>query len=267
MKIPKTIIFLAALGVAFLSTSVSGISSERIHRSLFYKNTPFGSLAWMRGATTRSDARDRLTVDIFAPDECIVLPATGVQWFIINHREPELDGEPGYFSIRILYRTNRNEAGDQIRQGLHVHRNANWYDGTRKVVGSHERNPDQLAITERDFIVLHEPKPGEEAKSFETLQASLGSWHMAPSVYDETSWTDRYLFGAQLRAYSNASTSAVSARLIRFTATSRTSTGDPVVFWLDPLRATSALILVDAPRHPYQGSRRVYEVRFGGTCL
>jgi hypothetical protein len=207
-----------------------------------------------------------LTVENLAEETCITLPANGIQWFIINHRDAELGGQPGYFSVRILYRTNVGETGTQARQGLHVQRNGNWYDGKRRIARSYERHPEQISLTEQNFIALHDPGQGKEAESLAALQASIGPWHMAPSADEETSWTDRHLLGAQLRAYSGATTSAISARLIRFTATSSTSSADPVVFWLDPLGATSALILVDAPRHDYQGSRRVYEVQFGGNC-
>jgi len=258
----------AAAAAALLLPFISGpaISADRVHRSLFYDNTPFGSLAWMKGVKTRSAARDRLTVNNLADDNCIVLPAKGIQWFMINHRDPDLDGVPGYFSVRILYRTNPDAAGGAIRQGLHIQRNGNWYDGSRRVARPYERHPEQIALSEQDFIALHDPAEGDEEKSAAALEASLGPWHMAPSADDQTSWTDRHLFGARLRAYSSPGTSAISARLIRFTATSSASSADPVVFWLDPLGATSALILVDAPRHDYQGSRRVYDVLFEGIC-
>jgi len=242
------------------------ISGDRVHRSLFYDNTPFGSLAWMKGVKTQSAARDRLTVTNLVDDSCIVLPAKGIQWFMINHRDPDLDGVPGYFSVRILYRTNPDETGSPIRQGLHIQRNGNWYDGSRRVARPYERHPEQISLSEQDFIALHDPAQGDEQKNYTALEASLGPWHMAPSANDQTSWSDRHLLGARLRAYSSPNTSAISARLIRFTATSSASSADPVVFWLDPMGATSALILLDAPRHDYQGSRRVYDVQFGGAC-
>lgn len=257
---------LNAIGLALLSTLEPSSAGDPMHRSLFYENTPFGSLAWVNGATTRSSARDMLTVDNVVDDACINLPASGVQWFMINHRDPELEDQLGYFLVRILYQTDPNATGGQVRHGLHVQRNGNWYDANKKLVRSHERQPDQITINEQNFIALHDPRQGDEANSLAKLLASLGPWHMAPSADEETSWADRGFLGASLRAYTSSTTSAISARLIRFTATSSTSSSDPVVFWLDPMGATSALILIDAPRHEYLGSRRVYDVKFGDAC-
>ena len=89
---------------------------------------------------------------------------------------------------------------------------------------------------------------------------------MKPTRDAKSTWEDRYLYGPTLRAYLGQSDLAISARLMRFTATASTWSTKPVVFWLDPRGAKAATILVNAPRHPDTPSRRVYAVKFGGTC-
>jgi hypothetical protein len=266
MRLSARDLHTAALALAFLFCGASDVLADRKHRSLFYEDTPFGSLAWIRGATTQAKALNRLTVYDLTDENCITLPASGVQWFMINHRtvDPEMKDQIGYFSVRILYRTESDEEGRYARQGLHIHRNGNWVDGRGQLVRAHERDSEQIKLSEQDFISLHDPRAGDEDASLAVLEQSLGPWHMKPTAESETSWYDRHLYGARLRAYSSAATSAISARLIRFAATSAPNRS--VLFWLDPLGATSALILVDAPRHDFQGSRRVYDVKFGGTC-
>ena len=240
--------------------------ADRVHRSLFYSETPFGSLAWVRGSPTRSAARTKLTVDDLTGESCINLPGSGVQWFMVNHRDEELEGQTGYFSVRILYQFGPDRPQDS-RTGIHLQRNGNWFDAAgRPIARDYERNPEQISLSDLNFITLHDPIKGEESVSLAALEEAVGPWHMKPTAGDDSTWVDRHLYGAQLKAYLGAATEAISARLIRFTATSSTSSGEPVLFWLDPRGAASGLILVDAPRHTYSGSRRVYSVLFGGTC-
>lgn len=207
-----------------------------------------------------------VTIDNLSEENCINLPSSGTQWFLINHRDDGLDGQTGYFSIRILYQSGSTDR-DYIRQGIHIQRNGNWYDEAgHQIKAGHERNPEQIKLSGEQFISLHDPRSGKEASNLAALVSNLGAWHIKPTLEEETSWTDRYLYGATLKAYASDTTGAISARLIRFTATSSSSSGEPVLFWIDPCGAESALILVDAPRHEYQGSRRVYQIKFGGTC-
>lgn len=207
-----------------------------------------------------------VTIDSLADESCINLPSSGTQWFLINHRDDTLEGQTGYFSIRILYQSGSTDGG-YVRNGIHVQRNGNWFDEAgHQIKSGHERNPEQISLSGEQFITLHDPRDGKEASSLASLVKNLGAWHMKPTLEEETSWVDRYLYGATLKAYSSDTTSAISARLIRFTATSGSGSGEPVLFWIDPRGAKSALILVDAPRHEYQGSRRVYEIKFGGNC-
>lgn len=241
--------------------------ARRVHRSLFYSETPFGSLAWVSNTPTRLLARSKFLVDDLYRESCINMPASGAHWFVINHRSEDLEGQTGYFSIRILYQFAPGERSIDARTGIHLQRNGNWFNAnSTQVARDYERSSEQIALSEQDFMGLHNPNAGEEDEALADLEQAVGSWHMKPSGNDESSWADRYLYGPMLRAYLGESTGAISARLIRFTATSRSNSSEPVLFWLDPRGATSATILVDAPRHTYEGSRRVYSVMFNGTC-
>lgn len=251
---------------AVASAMISTAEAARVHRSIFYENTPFGSLAWVRGSATRPAARTKLVVDDLTAETCINLPASGAQWFMVNHRDEQLEGQMGYFSVRILYQFDQDHPQDS-RTGIHLQRNGNWFDGTGKQIArDYERNPEQIALSEEAFITLHAPGKDQEAASLAALEEAVGPWHMKPTAEDESTWADRHLQGARLKAYLGPTTEAISARFIRFTATSSSSSGEPVLFWLDPRGATSALILVDAPRHTYAAARRVYSFLFGGTC-
>lgn len=251
---------------AVASAMISTAEAARVHRSIFYENTPFGSLAWVRGSPTRASAKTKLAIDDLTGESCINLPASGAQWFMVNHRDEEMEGQTGYFSVRILYQFDKDHPEDS-RTGIHLQRNGNWFDAKGKQIArDYERNPEQIALSGKDFISLHDPVKGKESVSLAALEDAVGPWHMKPTEQDEITWVDRHLQGAQLKAYLGATTEALSARFIRFTATSGSSSGEPVLFWLDPRGATSALILVDAPRHTSAGSRRVYSVLFGGTC-
>lgn len=258
---------LATVTLAFICTlaSVSAADARRVHRTLFYTDTPFGSLAWVRGPATRSAARTKLTLEDLSGETCISLPGAGAQWFIINHHDEELAGQVGYFSVRILYEFAGGTP--DAKTGIHLQRNSNWYDASgRQSVRDYQRSSEQIALTDSGFIALHDPVAGNEDARLAELEKAVGSWHMKPTADDQSSWADRYLYGPMLRAYLRTSSSAISARLIRFTATSSSGSRDPVLFWLDPRGATSATILVDAPRHTYAGSRRVYSVNFEDAC-
>ena len=235
-------------------------------REPFYADTPFGSLAWVRSVATKSAARTKRVVFGLAGEACTELPGSGSQWFLINHRDEELVGQTGYFSVRILYAFEPNQTTSGLNAGIHLQRNSNWFDakGT-KITDDYERNSFQIPLTEESFIALHSPGVGAEHQNLAKLEEAVGNWHLKPKADSASSWEDRYLYGPMLRAYSSPTIGAISARLIRFTATSSAVSGEPLLFWLDPRGAKSATILVDAPRQAYTGTR-VYTVRFDGNC-
>jgi hypothetical protein len=260
-------LFRVIVGAVLLTALSVPSYAERVHRSIFYNDTPFGSLAWVKGSVTRASARSKLTVEDLSSKTCINLPATGVQWFMINHSDADLDGQTGYFSVRILYNFGPEERLPEDEIGIHLQRNGNWFDASgAQVVAEYERNSDQIALTDQTFIDLHEPSEEKVTERLEELQKAVGPWHMKPTGNSESTWSDRYLYGPMLRAYLSQSAVAISARMIRFTSTASTWSTSPVVFWLDPRGAKAATILVDAPRHTYSASSRVYAVKFGGTC-
>jgi hypothetical protein len=186
---------------------------------------------------------------------------------MINHSDADLEGQAGYFSIRILYNYGPDERMPENEIGIHLQRNGNWFDASgNQVTTEYERNSGQISLSDQDFIDLHQPSEDGSAERLELLEKEVGRWHMKPSADSESSWSDRYLYGPMLRAYLSQSAVAISARLIRFTSTSSTWSNKPVLFWLDPRGAKAATILVDAPKHTYSASRRVYAVKFGGTC-
>lgn len=241
--------------------------SRNLHRSLFYEETPFGSLAWVNGVATRASARSKFTVEDLSIESCVRLPPTGAQWFMVNHRDVELEGEVGYFAIRIVYDFGNRAGLDGTQPGLHLQRNGNWYgDDGLQISGTYERSSEQIALPLEEFIKLHDPSMDQDAERRAELQRAIGSWHMRPSADAENSWFDRYLYGPMLRASVRGATGAISARLIRYTVTASTSSNEPVLFWLEPRGATSATIWVDAPRQTYSGSKRVYTVMFGKDC-
>jgi hypothetical protein len=250
-------------------TAITPSSARNVHRSIFFVETPFGSLAWVKGALTRASARASYKVEDLSPEACVSMPGAGAQWFMINHRDSELEGSVGYFSVRILYNFEEGISSPEARTGLHLQRNANWFDSNGvEVKDDFDRPSEQIALTNDTFIQFHDPEMGQEASraSLTALEAKVGQWHMKPTKDAESTWADRYLYGPMLRAYLSSTNTAISARLIRFTATSSNSSREPVLFWLDPRGATSATILIDAPRHAYAGSRRVYTVMFGNEC-
>ncbi len=260
-------LFTIVASAAFLAAFPIPLHAERVHRSIFYENTPFGSLAWVKGSPTRASARSKLTVDDLSSETCINLPATGIQWFMINHSDADLDGQTGYFSVRVLYNFGPEERLPEDEIGIHLQRNGNWFDASgTPVAAEYERNSDQIALTDQAFINLHEPSEENVPERLEELRKAVGDWHMKPTGSSESTWSDRYLYGPMLRAYLSQSAVAISARMIRFTSTASSWSRSPVVFWLDPRGAKAATILVDAPRHTYSASRRVYAVKFGGTC-
>ncbi len=241
--------------------------ARRVHRSLFFSETPFGSLAWVQNAPTRSTARTRLLVRDLTGEDCIALPPTGSQWFMINHRDEELEGQTGYFAIRILYRFAADANTLDARTGVHLQRNGNWLEPDGKTLaGEYERDSAQIALSPEEFADLHDADITMAEENLARLRSAVGNWHLKPSVEAESSWSDRYLYGSMLKAYFNSLTAALSARLLRFTVTSSDTTSQPVLFWLDPRGASSAIIRIDAPTLRYEGSRRVYEVFFDRQC-
>jgi hypothetical protein len=267
-RVPMQRRVMIALAAISILACVPPAEARRVHRSLFYSETPFGSLAWVSNTPTQLLARSRLAVADFSGETCMNLPASGAQWFIINHRSEDLDGQTGYFSIRVLYQFAPGERSIDARTGIHLQRNGNWFDAEGNQIGrGYERDSEQISLTEEDFMGLHNPEAGKEKEALAELEKAVGNWHLKPATEDDSSWADRYLYGPMLRAYLGESTGAISARLIRFTATSSSNSSEPVLFWLDPRGAASATVLVDAPRHTYEGSRRVYSVMFDGTCL
>lgn len=264
LKITLPLGVLIAFAAAFVTTAAR---AERVHRSIFYEDTPFGSLAWVSGSGTRSAARGKLMVDDLSREACINLPAAGTQWFLINHSDADLEGQTGYFSVRILYNYGPDEQPPEHAVGLHLQRNGNWFDASdRQITAEYERNSDQITLSDQTFISLHDPAEETSAERYEQLRKEVGNWHMKPTLEGGGSWDERYLYGPMLKAYLSQAAVAISARLIRFTATSGTWSNSPIVFWLDPRGAKAATILVDAPRHTYSASRRVYSVKFGGGC-
>jgi len=263
---------LGVSGIAALLTFASVLGTptaaeaQRVHRSIFFAETPFGSLAWIDSARKRATARTKLMVQDLTTENCIVLPGTGVQWFMINHRDDELEGEVGYFAVRVLYRFESATPVPDRRTGIHLQRNANWFSSDGKqTVNEYERDSPQIPLSLQDFLSLHDPNV-PDAPNLSKLEAAVGTWHMKPEMDANSSWSDRYLYGPMLRAYFDSLTDAMSARLLRFTVTSNNTSSNPVLFWLDPRGARSALILIDAPTLRYDGSRRVYEVFFTDGC-
>lgn len=241
--------------------------SRRVQRSIFYANTSFGSLAWIANSAKRSAARSRLFVEDLSVEDCVELPKRGVPWFAINHSEADIEGQVGYFSVRIIYRFNAGQRSADSRTGIHLQRNGNWFDvDGKQVAREYERAPEQIGLSEAEFINLHDPMSSAASANLRALEHEIGNWHMKPTLDGDSSWSGRYLYGPMLRAYLTTSTGAISARLIRFTATASTNSDEPVLFWLDPRGATSATILIDAPTQTYVGSNRVYTVTFGEAC-
>ena len=255
---------LIALGAAFQALPAQ---AERRLRSDFYGNTPFGSLAWVKNSKTRSAARSNLAVIDLTEETCINLPTQGIQWFMINHSDADLEGRAGYFSVRILYDFGSEDRSSEDQIGIHLQRNGNWFDASGNTTpDEYELNPDQITLSGQSFINLHDPSEDGNQERLKGLEQAVGNWHMKPTRDAKSTWEDRYLYGPTLRAYLGQSDLAISARLMRFTATASTWSTKPVVFWLDPRGAKAATILVNAPRHPDTPSRRVYAVKFGGTC-
>lgn len=260
-------VIVASLVWAFGLAMGNPAEARRVHRQLFYSGTPFGSLAWVQNAPTRDTARRKLMVEDLSGETCIALPDAGVQWFMINHRDDELEGEVGYFSVRILYRFASGDAVPDWRSGIHLQRNGNWFgtDG-RPVAKEYERDSPQIPLSPQEFVALHDPNAPDGTHNLARLEAAVGPWHMKPAVDADSSWSDRYLYGPMLKAYFTDLTDAISARLLRFTVTSSNTSSSPVLFWLDPRGASSALVRIDAPTLRYEGSRRVYEVFFDREC-
>lgn len=258
---------LASTVLAVVCTVASASTAEagRVHRKLFYTETPFGSLAWVRGPARRSGAESALRVHDLSNEPCVNLPSTGPQWFVINHRAEEFEGQVGYFSVRILYEFAAGATG--TRTGIHLQRNGNWFDASgNQISKEYQRHPEQVALSSSSFFELHNPMAGKEEASLASLEQAIGNWHMKPKADEDSSWSDRYLYGPMLKAYLRATDTYMSVRHIRFTATAGSNTQEPVLFWLDPAGATSATILVDAPRHTHEGARRVYTVNFENAC-
>lgn len=241
--------------------------AQRRSRAQFFADTPFGSLAWVSGATTKASARGKRAVFDLSGERCTQLPATGRQWFLINHRDEEQVGRTGYFSVRILYSFEPGDAASGPDEGVHLYRNSNWYDSSNtEITDEYEKGYFQVPLTRQTFIELHSPAKGMEDGNLHKLEDAVGQWHMKPTDKQESSWADHPLYGAMLRAYSSATTGAISARLIRFTPTAGVDSRDPVLFWLDPRGASFATILVDAPRNPGSNVQRNYTVRFDDHC-
>ncbi len=258
----------AAFSLAVASLLPLPVQAERRLRADFYEETPFGSLAWIRNSTTRAAAESNLFVVDLTTTPCIALPAEGIHWFMINHSDRNLDGRPGYFAVRILYEYESDDHLPLNQVGIHLQRNGNWFDASgTEIADGFEKYPDQITLSGASFTSLHDPSGQDAARRLERFRKSVGDWHLKPTRDGESSWQDRYLYGPALRAYFKRSAFAISARLMRFTATARTWSTKPVVFWLDPRGAEGATILINAPRHPDTPSRRVYTVKFGGGCL
>lgn len=257
-----------ALAASCLAMFLQPAQANRILRSNFYENTGLGSLAHLPNSKTESAARGALAVVDLTGEQCIRLPSAGPQYFLINHYDEGLQGEVGYFSVRILYEYASEEEPAEHYVGIHLQRNGNWFDETgTQSAGRYEWASDRAGImTDQTFMDLHNPSGEKAADRFKELQSSVGNWHMKPTAESESSWSDRYLYGPLLRAYLREDVTAISARMIRFTATASIWSSSPVVFWLDPRGAKAATILIDAPRHPGAPARLVYGVTFGGTC-
>ncbi len=241
--------------------------AQRRSRASFYNQTEFGALAWVNSVATKAAARQRRIVFDLTSENCTSIPDTGPNWFLINHSNAEQDGKIGYFSIRILYSFEPDAEPPLGYAGIHLHRNGNWFDANgRQASNEFERDSFQIPLNLEAFVELHSPYSGMENENLAKLEKALGEWHMKPMPEQESSWADRHLYGAMLRAYSSARTGAISARLIRFTSIAGDYSKDPVLFWLDPRGASFATILVEAPRHPGTPVRRVYTVRFDDKC-
>lgn len=241
--------------------------SRDLHRALFYNDTPFGSLAWVKNAQTRNAARTRYKIEDLTPERCVDLPRSGSQWFLINHSDSNISEKKiGYFSIIIIYSFSEdNLVISNQNYGLYLQRNSGWYSGSNKI-DSFDLDPSRISMKIEEFIDIHNATEGKEDESLEYLNKKIGVWHASLVGDGPTSWQDRYLYGARLRAYLTPDVKAISARLVRFMAIDGSSSRDPVLFWLDPIGANSAIILVDAPRQENVGARRVYSVRFDGRC-
>ena len=175
--------------------------------------------------------------------------------------------EFGYFSVRILYEYGPDERLAEHYVGIHLQRNGNWFDDAgAPSADRYDWNSDQIGMTEQAFVSLHDPSDEKAADRLQEFQTTVGFWHMKPTTDGKSTWSDRYLYGPMLKAYLSKYAAAISARMIRFTATASPWSSSPVVFWLDPRGAKAATILIDAPRHPAPPTRRVYGVKFGGAC-
>jgi hypothetical protein len=241
-------------------------AQSRVQRASFFNSTPFGSLAWISGAGTRAAARSRLFVTDISDASCAELPRRPLYWFMVNHLNAEQAGKVGYFSVRIIYESDQGVAAAS-KSGLHLYRNANWYaQNGREDTKGFERKPGYSELDVDGFMNLHKAAASEADAALAKLEEFIGPWHMRPDAESPSSWADRNLYVTPVKAALNDRVTGISARLLRFTATSSNSSDEPVLFWLSAENASAATIIVDVPNLSSEGARSSYRVMFGGTC-
>lgn len=215
--------------------SCAGQAAAGINRSLFYLQSGYGSIAWVKGAESESQAADMLQVVPLDHQRCIEVPNASL-WFRINNREPEAAGQERYFGVTAWSTSPATPAGDTA---LTLHRNPGWAaeTGPPTRLGRFDRRGDQTDL--REFLNVESltgmiPLADQHRVQFDSRVG--GAWNARLASSGELSWKTRQFLARSWPDPAKTQLQYVGAYLLRHTVTNSSTGSDPVLFNIDVRR-------------------------------
>jgi hypothetical protein len=258
---------LSGLALAFFVATAVADDPVRVLKESFFSQRPFGALAWIDGVADQNAAEQARIIGDMSRSQsrnpCYVLPLRKDYWFLLSHRDVLHANQIGYFAIRIVGHSSSASPAESLR----VYRSPGWVRDDGVALSELVPDPSSLSIGVRKFIDLHDDASGlDEMKRLDAIAKGVGNFHGRAHISQENSWVHRKIFAdnSHLPPTQNSELLVYGARLIRFTATSETTSFRPMVFHFNPSGVTSFFISVATPG--FELANAETEVRIGQSC-
>jgi hypothetical protein len=255
---------LMGLGLVFL-VPYYAYGQDRMHRSLFFAQTIFGSLAWVdpESVSYSSAKGQEIVYDLSSPG-CHSLPLRSRYWFLINHNNPTRIGEVGFFAVRIVGQATKGANAE----ALLVYRTPGWFDDSGRPLGEGPPDVDRKRPSIANFAQLHDDAASSSPpdQRLKELISGVGVWHAHIQVGAPSTWDNRHIFAttSHLDQAQTNSNPILDAMLLRFTTRDEGDTPKPSLFYFNKGIYDALWISISAPNFDLADSET--EIRIGIPC-
>jgi hypothetical protein len=253
------------LGLTFLFPFSAWGQERYLHRTLFFEQTIFGSLAWVdTESPSYASAKGYEMVHDLSSPGCHSLDPRSRYWFLINHNNATRNAEVGFFAVRIVGRALKGAP----TEALLTYRSPGWFDDGGKPLPEGPPDVDRHRPTIKDFLLLHDDAASTSPPSqrLAELTSGVGVWHAHIEAGEPSSWENRHIFASasHLDDAQQNGNPILDARLIRFTARDIGNTLKPTLFYFNKGVYDTLWISISAPNFDLDDSKT--EIRMGVPC-